>query len=124
MAKCVAGFAFNVHDERETAAVGKRGSHAFLDDDLGVLLPELGEQVSREKEKSMQTLGGKEKRHAGFGLFAGLMRGKEKKMKLAGPRDWQQALGGCVVGPVSVCWALPSGLAAAAKRSKLDPNWA
>ena len=72
----------------------------------------------------MQTLGGKEKRHAGFGLFAGLMRGKEKKMKPAGPRDWQQALGGCVVGPVSVCWALPSGLAAAAKRSKLDPNWA
>ena len=32
---------------------------------------------------------------------------QEKKMKLAGQWDWQQALGGCVVGPVSVCWALP-----------------
>ena len=66
-----------MHDERETTVAGKRGSHAFLDDDLGMLLPELGEQVSREKENHAN-FGGKERRHAGFGLFAGLVRGKKK----------------------------------------------
>ena len=102
-----------MHDKRETAAVGKRGSHASLDDELGVLLPEPGEQISREKEK-----------HANFGAVRWARARKEE----AGPRlgvGPELLAGACAVGGENrLGFGLPvSGCAWACKRGPNGPKF-
>ena len=94
-----------MHDERETAVAGKRGSHASLDDDLGMLLPELGEQVSREKEKHAN-FGGEGKKACRLWAVRWARARKEK----AGPRlgIGPELLAGAWLG--SWPWACPYGL--------------